>query len=109
MILEGRLGSGWHGFGHSLRKILKLASLTNLRLLHRIQSELKVEVVVVAADRHQYHNGARNNGKEKVTVFQNLKSSIPTMIKARIILGRMRHSLGQMSYLILMSLPKESC
>ena len=75
MILEGRLGSGWRGFGHSLRKILKLASLTNLRLLHRIQSELKVEVVVVAADRHQYHDGARNNGKEKVMVFQNLKSS----------------------------------
>ena len=107
MVPKVRMGSGWQGLGLNLRKTLKPASLTSQEPLHRIQSAPKAAVVV--ADEHQNHGGARNNGKEKVKVFQNLKSSIPTMIKARIILGRMRHSLGRISYLILMSLPKESC
>uniref|UniRef100_A0A7N2R4R9 ABC transporter C family member 13 n=1 Tax=Quercus lobata TaxID=97700 RepID=A0A7N2R4R9_QUELO len=46
------------------------------RSFHRIQSAPKAKVVVV--DGHQYHGGARNNGKEKVTVFQNLKYSNPS-------------------------------
>ena len=107
MVLEERMGSGWQGLGLNLRKTLKPASLTSQEPLHRIQSAPKAAVVV--AEKHQNHGGARNNGKEKVTVSQNLKSSIPTVIKARIILGRMWHSLGRISCLILMSLPKESC
>ena len=55
---------------------MKPDSLTNQRSFHRIQSAPKAKVVVVV-DGHQYHGGARNNGKEKVKVFQNLKYSNP--------------------------------
>ena len=62
VIPEGRLGSGWCGFGLNLRKILKPASLTGQVSFHRIQSAPKAEVAVVV-DRPYNHGGAKNKGK----------------------------------------------
>ena len=71
MILEGRMGSG---FSLHLRKALEPASLTGQGQPHR-----QSKPIVVAAG-HSNHRGRYNihgggiKGKEKVTVFQNLKT-----------------------------------
>ena len=77
VIPEERLGSGWCGFCLNLRKILKPASLTSQGSFPRIQSALKADAAVVVGRPHN-HGGATDKGKEKSTVFQNLKSSIPS-------------------------------
>ena len=77
MIPEGRLGCGWRGFCLNLRKILKPASLTSQGSFPRIQSALKADAAAVVGRPHN-HGGATDKGKEKSTVFQNLKISIPS-------------------------------
>nr|POE97186.1 hypothetical protein CFP56_78988 [Quercus suber] len=77
VIPEGRLGSGWRGFGLNLRKILKPTSLSSQGSLHRIQSAPRAGATVVVGKLHN-HGGAKNTGMEKISVFQNLKSSIPS-------------------------------
>ena len=77
MIPEGRLGSGWRGFGLNLRKILKPTSLSSQGSLYRIQSAPKADAAMVVGRPHN-HDGAKNTVKEKITVFQNLKPSIPS-------------------------------
>ena len=67
VIPEGRLGSGWRGFGLNLRKILKPASLTGQVSFHRIQSAPKAEVAVVV-DRPHNHGGAKNKGKATIGI-----------------------------------------
>jgi len=62
VIPEGRLGSGWRGFGLNSRKILKPASLISQGSFHRIQSAPKVEAAA-AVDRPHNHGGAKNKGK----------------------------------------------
>ena len=76
VIPEGRLGSGWRGFGLNLRNILKPPSLTSQGSFPRIQSAPKADAAVVVGSRHN-HGGAAYKGKEKIPVFQNLKSSTP--------------------------------
>ena len=75
VIPKGRLGSGWRGFGLNLRKILKPTSLSSQGSLHRIQSAPKADAAAVVGRPHN-HGGAKNTGKEKIMVFQNLKPSI---------------------------------
>ncbi|KAK7834781.1 putative serine/threonine protein phosphatase 2a regulatory subunit b''gamma [Quercus suber] len=77
VISEGRLGSGWRGFGLNLRKTLKPTSLSSHGSLHRIQSALKADAAVVVGKPHN-HSSAKNIGKEKITVFQNLNPSNPS-------------------------------
>ena len=67
VIPEGRLGSGWRGFGLNLRKILKLASLTSQGSFHRIQSAPKAEAAVMV-DRPHNHGSAKNKGKATTSV-----------------------------------------
>ena len=74
MILEGRMGSGWSGFSLHLRRALEPTSLAGQGQPHR-----QSKPIVVAAG-HSNHSGRYNihgggiKGKEKVTVFQNLKT-----------------------------------
>ena len=76
VIPEGRLGSGWCGFGLNLRNILKPPSLTSQGSFPRIQSASKADAALVVGSPHN-HSGAAYKGKEKIPVFQNLKSSTP--------------------------------
>ena len=76
VIPKGRMGNGWRGFGLNLRNILKPPSLTSQGSFPRIQSAPKADEVVVVGRPHN-HGGAANKGKEKIPVFQNLKSSTP--------------------------------
>nr|POE45556.1 syntaxin-41 [Quercus suber] len=77
VIPEGRLGSGWRAFGLNLRKTFKPTSLSSHGSLHRIQSAPKADAAVVVGKPHN-HGGAKNTGKDKITVFQNSNPSNPS-------------------------------
>ena len=89
MIPDGRLGSGWHGFGLNLRKILKLASLTSQGSFHRIQSAPKTEAAVVV-DKPHNHGGAKNKGKA-TTGIPNRDASISY---ASVVAGKRKNTSG---------------
>ena len=59
VIPEGRLGSGWCGFGLNLRNILKPPSLTSQGSFPRIQSALKAEAAVVVGRSYNHGGAAR--------------------------------------------------
>ena len=90
MIPEGRLGSGWRGFGLNLRKILKPASLTSQGSFHRIQSAPKAEAAVVV-DRPHNHGCAKNKGKASTGITKR----DPSISYALVVEGKRKNTSGR--------------
>ena len=90
MILEGRLGSGWRGFGLNLRKILKPASLISQGSSHRIQSAPKTEAAVVVVDRPHNHGGAKIKGKATIGIPKREASTSYALV----VVGKQKNTRG---------------
>ena len=88
-MVDRRLGSGWHGFGLNLRKILKPTSLTSQGLFHRRQSAPKTEAAVVVNRPHN-HGSAKNKGKA-TTDIPNRDTSISY---ASMVVGKRKNTSG---------------
>ena len=88
-MVDRRLGSGWHGFGLNLRKILKPASLTSQGSFHRIQSAPKTEAAAVVNRPHN-HGSAKNKGKA-TTDIPNRDTSISY---ASMVVGKRKNTSG---------------
>ena len=78
MIPEGRLGSGWRGFGLNLRKILKPASPP------------KAEAAVVVDTPHN-HGGAKNKGKASTGITKR----DPSISYALVVEGKRKNTSGR--------------
>ena len=78
MIPEGRLGSGWRGFGLNLRKILKPTSPP------------KAEAAVVVDDRPHNHDGAKIKGKATTGIPKREASTS----YASVVVGKQKNTRG---------------